>query len=106
MQNKQESLKVAIKHRKDEIFGYQFAIDNYAAVVALLPIECPEHLMQHREADINTLTLCDADMMLLADLQFHVTISRSLMAEKMEQRKAIILLQAMESQLTGENRGL
>ena len=72
--NKLEILKQAIDARKDEIAGYQINIDNYALAIPLA------------EAD--------------TDLVDFTTQLRSLLAsEKLEQKKAMVMLSVLEMQI-------
>jgi len=100
MPNKLETLTAAILNREEEIFGYQINIDNYTALLKSLPAEWPEHLEKYNNANDKTfLNLPEADAFLVSDLLFRTSLEKTLMAEKIERRKAMQIMHAIESQL-------
>jgi hypothetical protein len=95
-----EQLIEAIKQRESEIAHYQINIDNYTVMIALLP-QWPELLLSHRTADpvgfINDWSF--KDIQLLSDLQFKDKLERTLLTERLEQRKATFVLKALQQKL-------
>jgi len=100
MQTK-ESLETNIENRKVEVIGYQVNVDNYTEMLKVIPNELPEALEQHRYHDIAELViaLTEKELTVLSDVQFHAKIAGSLIMEKLEQRKAQFVMDAMEVQL-------
>jgi hypothetical protein len=95
-----EQLTEAIKQRKAEIAHYQVNIDNYTAMIGMLP-QWTEVLLAHRTADpvgfINDWSF--EDIQLLSDLQFKDKLERTLLTERLEQRKATFVLKALQQKL-------
>lgn len=102
MQTK-ESLSKNIEYRITEVEGYQTNIDNYVTMVGLLPAEWPEYLTQYAQTPPAELfsKLDEADIVLVSDLQFRLKLQISLLTEKIEQRKAQCVLDALRLQLKG-----
>jgi hypothetical protein len=98
-----EQLIEAVKARKEEVAHYQVNIDNYSAMIALLPGKWPEELLSHREADPSSFLdqWSFEDIQLLSDLQFREKLRRTLATERLEQRKALLVLQVLEQKLEG-----
>lgn len=96
-----EQLLEAITQRKTDIAHYQINIDNYAAMIAMLPKEWPESLRAYRSAE--PASLIDQwpfeDIQLLSDLQFKEKLERSLLTERLEQRKSAFVLKALQNRL-------
>jgi hypothetical protein len=102
MKNKLDILESALTQRDDEIFGYQLNIDNYTRMIASLPSVWPEDLLHCRGTDIPTIiqTVEDDDMrVLIADLIFRDKLVTTLITEKLEQRKAILVREVVEAQI-------
>lgn len=93
-------LTEAIKQREDEIAHYQINIDNYTAMIALLP-QWPERLLLHRTTEpVSFIEQWPFDeIQLLSDLQFKDKLERTLLTERLEQRKATFVLQALQQKL-------
>lgn len=100
MQTK-ESLETNIGHRETEVEGYQVNVDNYTAMLDLIPNVLPDELEEHRYHKIDTLVieLSEEDITALSDVQFHAKIAGSLVMERLEQRKAQFVMDAMKVQL-------
>ena len=100
MQTK-ESLETNIAHRVTEVEEYQVNVDNYTAMLKIIPSELSEKLEQHRYHKIDELvtTLTGDELTLLSDVQFHAKIAGSLIMEKLEQRKSQFVMDAMKVQL-------
>ena len=96
-----ESLEKNIGHRKTEVAEYQVNVDNYTAMLTIIPSDLPEELEQHRYHDIKELViaLTEEELTVLSDVQFHAKIAGSLIMEKLEQRKAQYVMDAMKVQL-------
>jgi len=102
MKNKLEILKTSVIQRDDEIFGYQLNIDNYTLMIASLPSVWPENIIKYRGSDIATLVANIQDeeqITLAADLIFYDKLFATLMTEKLEQRKAILVRQVIAIQI-------
>lgn len=100
--NKQETLKTSLQQRKEEIFGYQLNIDNYTLLISRLPSVWPEDLLKFRGADLATLVSNiqdEAQIMLVADLIFRDKLAATLMTEKLEQRKALLVRDILAEQI-------
>ena len=101
-ESKLDALKEALVHREAEIFSYQVNIDNYVAMIATLPSEWPEELIEHKGSDIRTVIPSMEDeekMILTADLIFHDSLIITLMTERLEQRKAMLIRDVMAEQI-------
>jgi len=92
-----EQLQEAISFRQTEISNYQVNIDNYGAMINMLPAVCPDHLKQFVNEDIKSLTnaLTFEDIQLLSDFKFRKQLEQALITEKLEQRKSQLVLQAL-----------
>jgi hypothetical protein len=100
--NKQETLKTSLQQRKEEIFGYQLNIDNYTLMISRLPSVWPEDLLKFRGSDLATLVANiqdEAQIMLVADLIFRDKLAATLMTEKLEQRKALLVRDILAEQI-------
>ena len=95
-----EQLTEAIKQREAEIAHYQINIDNYSAMIALLP-QWPERLLPHRaDEPVSFIEQWPFDeIQLLSDLQFKDKLERTLLTERLEQRKATFVLRALQQKL-------
>jgi len=92
-----EQLQEAIEFRQKEISTYQVNIDNYGAMIGMLPAACPEHLKQFLEHDIKSLSVVMPfdDIQLISDFKFRKQLEQALVVEKLEQRKSWFVLQAL-----------
>jgi preprotein translocase subunit SecB len=92
-----EQLQEAINFRQTEINNYQVNIDNYGAMINMLPAVCPDHLKPFVNEDIKSLTnaLTFEDIQLLSDFKFRKQLEQALITEKLEQRKSQLVLQAL-----------
>ena len=95
-----EQLIEAIKQREAEIAHYQINIDNYSSMIALLP-QWPERLLLHRASDpVSFIEQWSfEEIQLLSDLQFKDKLERTLLTERLEQRKATFVLAALRQKL-------
>jgi hypothetical protein len=95
-----EQLTEVIKQREAEIANYQINIDNYTAMIGMLP-KWTDTLVAYRTADpvgfINDWPF--EDIQLLSDLQFKDKLERTLLTERLEQRKATFVLKALQQKL-------
>jgi len=100
MQTK-EVLETNIGQRETEVADYQINVDNYTAMLTVIPDVLPKELEQYRYRDIKELVieLPEEELVLLSDVQFHAKIAGSLLMEKLEQRKAQFVMDAMNMQL-------
>jgi len=100
MQTK-ESLLTNIGHRETEIAGYQVNIDNYTAMLKIIPKDLSTELEPYRFRKIEELVmdLGEDQLRAISDAQFHAKISGTLIMEKLEQRKAQFVCDAMKAQL-------
>ena len=97
-----------IQARMDEVSGYQVNIDNYTAMLALLPSECPDRLAPYISSSIEALaetTIPFEDLEILSDLQFRKRMSSLLVSEKLEQRKAALVLTVLKARLEMDYAG-
>ena len=96
-----ESLLTNIGHRETEIAGYQTNIDNYTEMLKIIPKELPAELEPYRFRKIEELVLDleEDQLRAISDTQFHAKISGTLIMEKLEQRKAKFVCDAMQAQL-------
>ena len=97
-----EPNKTPVELRQEEVAQYQANIDLYTAVVAGLPSEWPDHLIQYKGrtdkheaiAEIEDLD----DVVLVSDLWAHDQAVASIRAETVEMRKAQSILNALIAQ--------
>jgi len=91
-----------IQARIDEVAGYQVNIDNYTAILALLPAECPDRLTPYIASSIEALaetTMPFEDLEILSDLKFRKQLSARLISEKLEQRKSSLVLTVLKARM-------
>jgi len=100
-----DTLTKNIKNRIDEIAGYQINIDNYTTMLLIIPNKLPENLNKYKSTSAEDLVniLSEAEIQMISDFNFYNLISLSLTIEKLEQRKAQFVLEAMQLQLKGAN---
>jgi len=98
-----EQLQQMISFREQEIESYQLNIDNYTHILSTMPTEYPDRLLVYKDAPpvdlVNTLSF--EDIQLLSDLQFRDRLQKTLVTEKLEQRKARLVLEALQLKVTG-----
>jgi hypothetical protein len=95
-----EQLQQALQQREQDVAGYQVNIDNYTAMIAMLP-EWPERLLPHRGAEpVSFLGQWPfEEIQLLSDLQFKDKLERTLLTERLEQRKSMFVLKALQQKV-------
>lgn len=96
-----EQLIAAIRQREDEISHYQINIDNYSSIIAMIP-DWPESLTDHRASDpVSFIGQWSFEkIQLLSDLQFKDKLERTLLTERLEQRKSKLVMAALRERLT------
>lgn len=92
-----EELQQVIRVREADISHYQVNIDNYTAMIAMLPESWPAHLEQYRSAAPVELSdvLPFEDVQTVSDLQFKEQLKKMLLTERLEQRKSMLVLAAL-----------
>jgi hypothetical protein len=97
-----DQLQTAIKQREADIANYQVNIDNYTAIIDMLPTELPSRLVEHRNtAPVDLIkTFSFHDIQLLSDFQFRDKLSKMLLTERLEQRKSAFVLKALQLKIT------
>lgn len=96
-----EQLLEAIKYRENEIANYQINIDNYSTMIEMLPQTYQSHLEKYKNvnpADLINL-LPYTEIVIISDLQFKSQLEKLLLTEKLEQRKSIYVLHALQKRL-------
>lgn len=81
-----------IARRDLEVENYQLNIDTYTQALLDLP-EWTEELLQYRKADPATLDIAIAEQ--VAELQFRDKLTKTLLTEKIEQKKAHTIRNAL-----------
>lgn len=97
-----EQLKTNIEARIQEVAGYQTNIDNYTRMIAELPVEWNEATAQYRgkeTADLVQIIDDEALLTQVADLVFKDKLTATLRTERLEQRKAKLVLKVLQNQL-------
>jgi len=96
-----DQLLSLIQSRKSEIDTYQINIDNYEAIISMLPHECPDNLKQYITSNPAELidVLSVEDIQAISDMQFKDRLRKTLLTEKLEQRKSMFVLAALEKKL-------
>lgn len=97
-----EQLTRNIEARREEVAGYQTNIDNYERMVAKIQGHWCHATDPLRGMD--TQTMCaqhvdDGTLTKAADLNFREKLRASIRAERIEQRKAMLVLEVLEDQL-------
>lgn len=95
-------LTQAIEHRTTEVEGYQVNIDNYTRMVAKITGQWCTRSEPFRGMDTKAVIAARVDDDLLekvSDLNFRDTLNAALRAERMEQRKAKLVLEVLQDQL-------
>ena len=100
-EQKQADLVTNIANREVEIYGYQLNINNYEEILKLIPGDWTEELAKFKGMTSEQIAtnVPDADMQLVSDLVFRDKIAVTLKIEKLEQSKAIHVLNALKAQL-------
>ena len=96
-----QELEQAIEQREIEVQGYQTNIDNYALMIDELPSEWPEDLVKFKGKEISEIVQSIADEKCLAqvaDLLFRDKLQITLWTERLEQRKAKLVLKILKDQ--------
>lgn len=93
-----EELNQLIKQRETDITHYQVNIDNYEAILFLLPKQWPKNLEPyHTEEPVSFIKDWSFEQIqLLSDLQFKDKLERTLLTERLEQRKSKLVLEALQ----------
>lgn len=93
-----EELQKNIQFRISEIDAYQVNIDNYTAMIQMLPTQCPAHLVQYKDMQVTDLknTLSFEDIQTISDLQYRDRLTHLLLTERLEQRKVKFVLDALK----------
>ena len=97
-----EGLQQAIEQRETEVEGYQTNIDNYSLMIAELPSEWPDDLVEFKGKEIKDIASLIADeecLMQVADLIFAEKLRYSLCTERLEQRKSKLILKVLRDQI-------
>tara|TARA_R110000751_G_scaffold148747_1_gene253562 strand:+ start:121 stop:426 length:306 start_codon:yes stop_codon:yes gene_type:complete len=96
-----EQLKQAIEQRETEVQGYQTNIDNYTLMIDELSSEWPEDLVKFKGQEIADIVqnITDEDSLIqVADLLFRDKLKITLWTERLEQRKAKLILKILKDQ--------
>lgn len=91
--------------RELEFYGYQTNVDNYTAMLAALPLGAwPEDLQPYKGTPTEQLPagMSEEDIYLISDYQYRDRIVGLLRTERVEQRKANRVLEAIKAQI-GDN---
>lgn len=89
-------------HREMEVYSYQVNIDNYTAMLLALPTEdWSVELIDYKATPIENLpaSMDDETVDLIADLQYRDRLTGLLRTEKVEQKKATRVLDALKAQI-------
>ena len=108
-QEKKDNLVDHLLIREDEVHNYQVNIDNYTAILTVLPSVWPPELIQYKGYSPKDVVekIPEAEQDSVSDLIYMDRITFLLRTEKIEQRKARLVYDAMSSQIdAGELPGL
>ncbi len=97
-----EQLTTNINARIQEVAGYQTNIENYTRMVAKITVEWCDETLPYKGMDTQQVVEKIADDELLAkvsDLNFRDKLIATLRAERIEQRKAQLVLEVLQDQL-------
>jgi hypothetical protein len=96
-----DELQQAIKQREADIAHYQVNIDNYTSMIGMLPKFWPADLAQYRNTPpVDLVEVLPFDLIqLVSDLQFKEKLERTLVTERLEQRKSMFVLKALQQKL-------
>jgi len=91
-----------IQQRREEVAQYDANIVMYQSILATLPTEWPEHLLQHRgaknEHEVASQIDNIDDVVLLSQLLFADTCRKMIRTETLERTKAASILAVLEAQ--------
>jgi hypothetical protein len=97
-----EPTKTPVELRQEEVDQYQANINLYTAVVAGLPSEWPDHLVQYKGRTDKHAAIAEIDdledVVLVSDLWAHDQAVAAIRAETVEMRKAQSILNALIAQ--------
>jgi hypothetical protein len=96
------NLVVAAFHRELEVYQYQINIDNYTAMLAMLPQDSwPDALVSYKDVAIDKLpeSFDDATVSLIADHQYRDRLRTLLRTEKVEQSKSARVRGVLKAQI-------
>lgn len=108
-EEQQANLVANAYHREMEIYHYQINIDNYTAMLSVLPTDgWPEGLAGYQTIQISELPLSmsDEDVQTISDYQYRDQIQKLLRTEKVEQAKSKKVLDALKLQIVGDYASL
>lgn len=96
-----DELQQAIKQREADIAHYQVNIDNYTAMIQMLPQFWPADLAQYKTTPpVELFDVLPFDLIQhVSDLQFKDKLERTLLTERLEQRKSMFVLKALQQKL-------
>lgn len=97
-----EHLVQAIDQRAQEVAGYQTNIDNYTRMVAKIAGEWCALTSKYKGMDSQQVAASitdDAVLIKVSDLNFRDKLTVALRAERMEQRKAMLVMTVLQDQL-------
>jgi hypothetical protein len=99
---KTAALADALVAREHEMFGYQVNIDNYTAMLAVLPTgDWPEPLAKWKATAVASLPaeMDDATVQQIVDLQYRDRLRSLLRTERVEQGKSRRVWEALQGQI-------
>lgn len=108
-QEHQNNLVTNAYHREMEVYQYQINIDNYVAMLSALPDnEWPDNFVEYKAASIESLpsSISDEDIQIISDYQYRDRMRGLLRTERIEQNKAIRVLNALKAQIVGDYNAL
>jgi hypothetical protein len=98
-----EQLTSAIQGRESEVAQYQQNVVMYQAILATLPTEWPEHLLQYRGVSHQHDAIAGiedmADVELISQLWYADDCKKLIRTETLEMTKSNSILQALKAQL-------
>lgn len=99
---KKKNLFTNIIAREQEVYQYQVNIDNYTALLNVLPTYCPKQLVKYLGLDTSGIVehVPLEDQQMVSDLIFRNKIEKLLCAEKLEQRKSKYVYDVLISQIS------
>lgn len=97
-----DQLTQNIEARTAEVAGYQTNIDNYSRMIAKIAGDWDDSTQHLRGLDTQQMVAqCDAEevLMRVADLNFKDKLMTTIRAERIEQRKAMLVLEVLQDQI-------
>lgn len=97
-----EQLLQNIDARIQEVNSYQTNIDNYSRMISKIRIDWSNDTLEFRGLDTQQIASQDIDeetFMLVADLNFKDKLQAAVRAERIEQRKALLVLEVLQDRL-------